>query len=909
MNHWCLILDNRDKYTHPFFHRRQPKVQYYGGTLHDTSWHIHHWYILYPAPGPCKCRTSCALSATSRQFFYSSPFCHVSRLDSNGGSKKILDMSKVKFPPSLDNSPLACDSDTVAALDSPLRLRRSLPVAQQSFFTLPSCDGSSSGSDVASNVRRTTGVVSADYADRGTKLSTYVSLFGSNPSTAAPESVDLSSWHPDWGPGRKLRNHGLRNLGRRRLWAEKTRPNGGFVEALRTLRRVSKPLRAQKIRHLMKASRALGSLQEAASDPYPPHNLSAVDVNTSGGRLLLEEIRFFFGVCLSVYPAAHVVKHYGLKLQAQTMPESVREFLCGRAKSGTDDIVVIDYLDKSEVHRPAYCLVVDHIRCFIFLIIRGSVQFSDVATDVQCEIIQETRTHDGMERAAGWFDHHLRDIVCLLCNSHPTYQVALCGHSLGGGVASLLAMKWLCVTAIAGPPPERNKLKAYSFGAPAICTADIAASFKNHIWSVTNGRDIISRLSFGSVQNMTKLLLAICEHSTKSREMQKQMREARRQTVSDQSLFSTQNLMAAVADVHDKVEQIVRDAEDAINLRFGGESSRKRSIEAGEVKLAFSENVENDSASAGSSPKYGARFVKHMTEVYGDFYDASAWIRRQFGPGGIRKEREPLLQLLNRMRELFEEDERTILTPAGRWFMSIPAAHFVIAGRPPPVNLMPGGFALFDASPVRTDICREMVFRRRAVHDHYPQFIGFSIGSGLELSLPDEIAMEMEQALSVMGLDFKVRPGWKMSNMSHFRYRHLKQRQTSWIENDNPGTVPTKHYFPLLTKYNRDLQRTPSPRPMQTLMPPAMTAVVSHPAPSKAHAMTIVIPVDTEKSENKDKMASINSGDRHIHFKPEVEKSPAECEVALSSTTATADTVLRTLPSGCLAGCKRRSRA
>eukprot|EP01053_Blabericola_migrator_P001845 Blabericola_migrator_1__1844@NODE_14_length_24048_cov_80_277428_g11_i0_p5_GENE_NODE_14_length_24048_cov_80_277428_g11_i0NODE_14_length_24048_cov_80_277428_g11_i0_p5_ORF_typecomplete_len866_score107_95Lipase_3/PF01764_25/1_2e04Lipase_3/PF01764_25/3_2e22DUF2974/PF11187_8/0_0039UPF0147/PF03685_13/0_77UPF0147/PF03685_13/97Hydrolase_4/PF12146_8/7_2e03Hydrolase_4/PF12146_8/0_078Chlorophyllase2/PF12740_7/0_11Chlorophyllase2/PF12740_7/3_3e03Chlorophyllase/PF07224_11/0_24_NODE_14_length_24048_cov_80_2774 len=730
---------------------------------------------------------------------------------------------------------------------SPHFFKRSYPVALQSFYRLESLSDDEDSGTVTSSVMR-----SQPYYPENTLSIT---------------TDQLSSWHPDWGPGRRLRTRRRRmRIGgsRSELWTQRTRPHGGFIEAIRTFRRVSKPLRAEKIRALVKASKAIGTLQEAASDPYPPVNLPAIDTHSSAGKLILEELRFFFGVCLSVYPTGHVTKHYGIKLQARSMPESVREFLSGTIRSDTDDIVIVDYLEKSEVHRPAYCLVVDHARRLILLILRGSVQFSDVATDVQCEIVQETRTHDGMERAAGWFDIHLRPITTFLCTTHPTYDVRLCGHSLGGGVASLLTMKWLNITAIAGPAPVRPKLRAYSYGAPAICTSSIATNFKQHIWSVTNGRDIISRLSYGSVRNMTKLLLAVCEQSKQAGDprVQRQVRQATREANQDTvGIFSIDNLMAAVADVSEKVETVFRNAEETMsrlgeemmNMRHPfthnplgvpmmrqmsarrdttipeepGEVSRAESPESSITAEAYSSEVPELAAdqSPGNSSRgepMASKFARYATNMKDD---VSAWMQKQFGPGGIRREREPLLTLLNKMRDLFEEDDQTILTPAGRWFMTIPAAHFVIAGRPPPVHLMPGGFALFDASNHGVELCKEMIFRKRAVHDHYPQFIGFSIGSDLSLALPEEVAQEMERALGVMGLDFQVRPCWRLPNILNLRYRNLKQKQMGWVpEEDNPSTLTAVRYLPLLTELSSIRRtiiqdQTSAVRSPMTLMP------------------------------------------------------------------------------------------
>eukprot|EP01057_Protomagalhaensia_wolfi_P001641 Protomagalhaensia_wolfi_Nauph_80__1640@NODE_2010_length_1245_cov_4_441128_g1572_i0_p2_GENE_NODE_2010_length_1245_cov_4_441128_g1572_i0NODE_2010_length_1245_cov_4_441128_g1572_i0_p2_ORF_typecomplete_len177_score47_09YL1/PF05764_13/0_13RNA_pol_3_Rpc31/PF11705_8/5_NODE_2010_length_1245_cov_4_441128_g1572_i0105635 len=59
----------------------------------------------------------------------------------------------------------------------------------------------------------------------------------------------------------------------------------------------------------------------------------------------------------------------------------------------------------------------------------------------------------------------------------------------------------------------------------------------------------------------------------------------------------------------------------------------------------------------------------------------------------------------------------------------------------------------------------------------------------------------MDRALAVLGLDFPVRPCWKVPNLP-FRYRHIKQKQATWDPtlNPNPGTTPVNKFFPLLMK-------------------------------------------------------------------------------------------------------------
>lgn len=140
----------------------------------------------------------------------------------------------------------------------------------------------------------------------------------------------------------------------------------------------------------------------------------------------------------------------------------------------------------------------------------------------------------------------------------------------------------------------------------------------------------------------------------------------------------------------------------------------------------------------------------------------------------------------------------TLLFPPGQWYLFVPAIHFVIAGRPIPAHLGPGGFAMFDVTHRRIEIGREIVFRRRAMNDHYPYFINFALGCPLGMNIPDLLANEMERALS-LGINFDVRPQW---NLPHFglRHRRVKAKQANYKQS-NIVTQPSFEMPEYLKRY------------------------------------------------------------------------------------------------------------
>ena len=111
------------------------------------------------------------------------------------------------------------------------------------------------------------------------------------------------------------------------------------------------------------------------------------------------------------------------------------------------------------VHAPGYLLVADRkapgsARGDLVLAIRGTMSASDTLTDLRCEIGDVwcthaqgsvERAHIGMWDSAVCVDAKVRDIIqdALapggLCEG---MRLMVVGHSLGGGVASLLAIRW-----------------------------------------------------------------------------------------------------------------------------------------------------------------------------------------------------------------------------------------------------------------------------------------------------------------------------------------------------------------------------------------------------------------------------------------------------------------------------------
>ncbi|KAI1788937.1 alpha/beta-hydrolase [Ganoderma leucocontextum] len=96
------------------------------------------------------------------------------------------------------------------------------------------------------------------------------------------------------------------------------------------------------------------------------------------------------------------------------------------------------------------------------------------------------------------------------------YSLVLCGHSLGAGVAALLALMWAtpetCLTHKASGLPVGRRVSSYCFAPPCVVSPRLSAkaAASGLIISFVYGHDIVSRLSLGSVRDLTRGAVWLC---------------------------------------------------------------------------------------------------------------------------------------------------------------------------------------------------------------------------------------------------------------------------------------------------------------------------------------------------------------------------------------------------------------
>jgi len=214
-------------------------------------------------------------------------------------------------------------------------------------------------------------------------------------------------------------------------------------------------------------------------------------------------------------------------------------------------------------YRPAYCIAHNRYRREIVLCMRGSNNWADFATDLdfhylKFKIMKENDTKEmylkfefdehtqlvykdrigentkyfNFQEGNEAFNHpentlesgfaHAGMLVSAISAfkeitpkleeifSRPEYEdfdLVIAGHSLGGGMATLMAFLYLVhpLKAMKGDP--KDKIRAYSYGGASVLSKDFDLYLKHVVTSVVFGNDIVPRLSYGSIKDLCKIIL------------------------------------------------------------------------------------------------------------------------------------------------------------------------------------------------------------------------------------------------------------------------------------------------------------------------------------------------------------------------------------------------------------------
>ncbi|OVA14037.1 Lipase [Macleaya cordata] len=154
-----------------------------------------------------------------------------------------------------------------------------------------------------------------------------------------------------------------------------------------------------------------------------------------------------------------------------------------------DWIILRKTYEDTEGHAPPYIIYLNHEKAEIILVIRGFnlAKESDYAIFLDNKLGQKKfdggYVHNGLLKAAEWVFDEECEVLRELVEMYPNYKLMFGGHSLGSGVATLLAMVVVQNRNKLGNL-DRRRIKCYSI-APARCVSlNLAVRYADVINSV-----------------------------------------------------------------------------------------------------------------------------------------------------------------------------------------------------------------------------------------------------------------------------------------------------------------------------------------------------------------------------------------------------------------------------------------
>ncbi|XP_066995653.2 diacylglycerol lipase-beta isoform X2 [Anabrus simplex] len=151
-----------------------------------------------------------------------------------------------------------------------------------------------------------------------------------------------------------------------------------------------------------------------------------------------------------------------------------------------------------------YFVAADHKTRSIVLVIRGSISLRDVFTDLTAGaeffdapgIPANSMAHQGMIAGANYIKKDLEEVEIIekALSSYPNYNLTLTGHSLGAGVAVLLALLLR---------PKYPDIKVYAISPPAgLLSREASRVTEDFTFSLGIGDDFVMRLGVESMENI-----------------------------------------------------------------------------------------------------------------------------------------------------------------------------------------------------------------------------------------------------------------------------------------------------------------------------------------------------------------------------------------------------------------------
>ncbi|KIJ32331.1 hypothetical protein M422DRAFT_35874 [Sphaerobolus stellatus SS14] len=126
--------------------------------------------------------------------------------------------------------------------------------------------------------------------------------------------------------------------------------------------------------------------------------------------------------------------------------------------------------------------------------------------------------HGGMlklARAMGSKGKRMHAAVAAALSKNKKYELVLCGHSLGAGLATLFALMWAdpvtCRTVPSSGLPSNHRVSVYCFAPPCVTSGSLSRLCRDMVTSLVYSYDFVSRLSLGSIRDLNRAAYWLCE--------------------------------------------------------------------------------------------------------------------------------------------------------------------------------------------------------------------------------------------------------------------------------------------------------------------------------------------------------------------------------------------------------------
>ncbi|KAK4441598.1 Sn1-specific diacylglycerol lipase beta [Sesamum alatum] len=183
---------------------------------------------------------------------------------------------------------------------------------------------------------------------------------------------------------------------------------------------------------------------------------------------------------------------------------------------------VVKFIKHSSVLRPGYYIGIDKRKKLVILGIRGTHTVYDLITDIISSghediTFEGYSTHFGTAESARWFLNYEMDTIRKCLEKHKDFRLRLVGHSLGGAIASLLAIM-LRKKSLKELGFSPDIITAVGYATPPCVSKELAESCSDFVTTVVMQDDIIPRLSVASLTRLRNEIVETDWVSVLSRE-------------------------------------------------------------------------------------------------------------------------------------------------------------------------------------------------------------------------------------------------------------------------------------------------------------------------------------------------------------------------------------------------------